>query len=446
MTPHIYDTIIIGGGPAGSTTATTLAQLGHDVLVLEKNKFPRDHVGESLLPFCYQIFQDLKILDKMKTGFSRKPGVTFSNMNGSEASHWCFDQVIKDESYLSFHVHRAQFDELLLNNCRDHGVAVKEEVRVINVMFDHLPGIVQVKSENNNRQQISFLSRFVVDASGQDTLLAKQLNCKEAFESLNKRIAFSTHWSGANYNATLIAGNTEIVHLEGDKAGWLWMIPLKEDRLSIGVALNMEYAKARKKELSPLHENWQEVFYKMELNCSAVASEILKDASIINPIAVNGNFSYYASKKFGKQYAVVGDASAFLDPIFSSGIYLGMKGGQLVAEGISQLLKEGKNEQLSCAYKDISGAYRLVEKLINTFYNPNSIRFSQVTDERGFSYQKFKAAYSILHLILAGDFFTNYNRYMKAIEMLNDIEKIDQYENLVNHETKRGKDVFKSAE
>ena len=430
---ELYDVVVIGGGPAGSTTATTLAQSGHSVLVLEKAKFPREHVGESLLPFTYQLFEDLGVLDKMKAQFTRKPGVTFSNIDGSNYSHWCFSHVIKDDSYLSFHVRRAAFDHLLLNNSRENGVEVWEETMVKHVDFSKKQDQVTVNAVRMNGEEVQLQTRFVIDASGQDTLLARQLDCKQPFESLSKRVAYSTHWVDPNWDEDLKKGNIKIVHLEGEKLGWLWMIPVSKDRLSIGVALNMDYAKAERRRLSKETKNWVEALYLNELKTSAVASAITKGAKRAQPIAANGDFSYFASEKFGDRYAMVGDASGFLDPIFSSGIYLGMKGGQLVAKGVSQVLITGERELIKAAYKDINGAYKLVEKLINTFYQPGSIKFSGADQAFNQSYEKFESAYSILHLILAGDFFTNYEKYLKAIELLSDKSMIEKYRNLIQH-------------
>jgi flavin-dependent dehydrogenase len=429
----VYDVIVIGGGPAGSTTATTLAQLGHSVLVVEKAKFPRDHVGESLLPFCYQIFEQLGVLDKMKAGFTRKPGVTFSNYDGTDQSHWCFSHVIDDPSHLSFHVRRAHFDDMLLRNSETNGVCVIEEVSVRRVEFEDNGKGVDVLASNDAGEETVFKGRFVVDASGQSTLLAKQFASKKPFESLKPRAAISCHWLGASLDEDLAEGNIKIVHLEGEKLGWIWMIPLENGRLSMGVAANMTYVNARRRELSKTTDNWQETFYREELLSSPVAARILDGAHTAQPVAINGDFSYYADKKYGDRFAIVGDAAGFLDPIFSSGIYLGMKGGQRVAQGISDLLKGKGDAVLTEAYRDVDGAYQLVEKLISTFYEPGSVRFSGVDKVLDQSFKKFETAYSILHLVLAGDFFTNHKKYLKAIELLRDKSMIDKYRNLIKH-------------
>lgn len=428
-----YDIVIIGGGPAGSTAATVLAKKGYNILLLEKEKFPREHVGESLLPFCYPLFESLGVLDKMKTQFSRKPGVVFSNIDGSSASNWCFNQVIKDESALSFHVRRAEFDNILLRNSETHGATVLEEVKVTGVDLS-VPGQATVTAEQDGTV-VRFTARFLIDASGQNTFLAKQLDCKKPYESLRPRVAYSTHWKNAKLTPDLAAGNIKIVHLEGEKLGWCWMIPLLGDRLSIGVALNSDYANKQRRLLMGKSENWQMALYLQELQSSPVMQEVLENATPWNEVAINGDFSYYASEKWGANYAIVGDASGFLDPIFSSGIYLALKGSSLVADGIDKLIAKGEDEVMKNAYQDINGAYLLVEKLINTFYEPGSIKWDQADKAFDLSFEKFETAYSILHLILAGDFFTNYKKYLKAIEMLRDPQNIEKYKHLIGHDT-----------
>jgi flavin-dependent dehydrogenase len=433
MENSTYDCIVMGGGPAGSTISTILSQKGWKVLVVDKAKFPREHVGESLLPFCYQIFEEIGVLDEVKKRFSRKPGVKFSNIDGSRYSNWCFMHVIEDPSYLSFHVHRAEFDHLLLQHSEKNGATVRDGVKVLRVDFDSDPNHQLVDVEDENGKETQLKCRMVIDATGQDTLLARQLKCKVPFDSLHKRVAYSTHWEDIKLNDSLKEGNIEIVHLEGEKLGWIWMIPVWEHRISIGVALNMDYSIAQRKKLSKEHKNWQEVLYLQEIASSPEVSAVLEGARMAQPIAANGDFSYQATNKFSERHAIVGDAAGFLDPIFSSGIYLGMKSGQLVGNGIDHFLKTGDTSIMQKAYDDISGAYKLVEKLINTFYDPESISFTGIDESYKYSYDKFEAAYSILHLILAGDFFSNHEKYIKAIDMLRNPDMIAKYRHLIGH-------------
>lgn len=432
MKNGVFDVIVIGGGPAGSTTATTLARMGHSVLVLDKAKFPRDHVGESLLPFCHEIFDDLGVLEEMEQTFMRKPGITFSNIDGSEFSNWCFNHVIPDERALSFHVRRAEFDNMLLENSRKNGAAVREETTVRRIDFGESPAApVNVQTVNAAGTDKNYQSRYVVDASGQSTLLARQFGTKRPYESLRPRVAFACHWTGITFDEELAQGNIKIVHLEGSKLGWLWLTPLAPDRLGVGFALNIDYANAARRRMKKEHDDWQTAFYLEEIMTSPVVRKILDGAAMAQPVVSNGDYSYYAAEKHGDRYAIVGDASAFLDPIFSSGIYVGMKAGQRVGEGISQWLQTGDHNVIEAAYADLDGAYAFLEELITTFYEPGSIRLSAADAAFDQSYDKFETAYSLLHLVLAGDFFTNHKKYRKAIELLKDKSMIEKYRNLL---------------
>lgn len=431
----LYDVIVIGGGPTGSTLSTFLSRLGRKVLVLEKEQFPREHVGESMLPFCYDLFEELGVLDEMKANFTRKPGVTFANIDGSRSSHWCFSRVIDGPQSLSFHARRSEFDEMLLNNSRREGTEVLEQTQVTKVELGQPGDHAIVHASGADGQEITFESRFVVDASGQDCFLARKLGQQKPFERLHIRLALSTHWKDANLDESMANGNIKIVHLGGEKLGWIWMIPLRDNRLSIGLALNMSYAQEQRKILAKEHgnRNWQQALYLQELHSSPLASSIIEGAEMYWEPVSNGDFSYFATEKHGHNHAIVGDAAAFLDPIFSSGIYLGMMAAKLAAAGIDQVLAGEGFAELEKAYADMNGGYKVIEELICTFYEPDSISLSHLQDNGNTSYEKFESAYSILHLLLAGDFFKEHERYLRAIRTLRSKEMIDKYKSLTGH-------------
>ncbi|MFI5205197.1 MAG: NAD(P)/FAD-dependent oxidoreductase, partial [Flavobacteriales bacterium] len=328
--PNHSDVLIIGGGPTGSTLATLLARAGLNVRVFEKEIFPRDHVGESLLPYCYEIFKELGVLDEMNKCFSRKPGVQFTGIDGKDYSIWCFGHVIKDDSYLSYHVLRATFDKMLLDHSVANGARVYEGTRVTGVQHVK-PYHWEVSTINKDGEKQDFTTSFLLDASGQDAFWINSKRIREPYEGL-MRAAFATHWSGVKYDESLNEGLIQIVYLGGEKKGWLWMIPLEHDRLSIGLALNADYVKSKRQELVAAGStDWQKDLYMSEVFQAEKAKEILANAHTVQPLISISDFSYFTKDQHGEDYALVGDAVAFLDPIFSSGIYIGIKSASLVA-------------------------------------------------------------------------------------------------------------------
>ena len=209
----IQDVVIIGGGPAGSTAATVLARKGYKVVLLEKEKFPREHVGESLLPFCYELFQDLGVLSQMEKQFVRKPTVRFISSDGSSSTNWCFNHVIKDESFLSFQVVRSEFDTILLSNSRKHGADVREETRVCTVDLDSDRDKVEVEAIAPDGEKFSLRTRFLIDASGRSSFIANSRGWRKGHEEF-QRTALWTHWKGVKcLKGGLEEGSSIILYL-----------------------------------------------------------------------------------------------------------------------------------------------------------------------------------------------------------------------------------------
>ena len=206
----LYDVIIIGGGPSGSTSATLLAQKGLKVLLLEKELFPREHVGESLIPLSYELLEKQGLIDEMKKISTRKPGVSFEDKDGINRSLWCFKSVIKDDSYLSFHMIRSAFDKLLLDNSKKKGATVLEQYTVKNVILDRQDNLVEVHATNSEGQLETFESKFIIDASGQSTFLGRKLGVKKSYADLD-RVATWSHWTNNHYDDTLKEGVIKIV-------------------------------------------------------------------------------------------------------------------------------------------------------------------------------------------------------------------------------------------
>ena len=428
----LYDVIIIGGGPSGSTSATLLAEKGLKVLLLEKESFPREHVGESLIPLSYDILKRQGLIDEMNKIGTRKPGVNFVDKDGIKQSLWCFKNVIKDEGYLTFHVIRSAFDKLLLDNSKKKGAEVREQYNVKNVILDRPDKIVEVHAMNAEGKEEKFESKFIIDASGQSTVLGRKLGVKKSYSDLD-RVAVWSHWTNTEFDEHLKEGVIKIVYLGGDKKGWMWVIPVSKEHLSIGVVINNAYIKEKKKQFQN-SEDWKKDFYLGELAESYLYKGMLKNAKMEHKVAMQGDYSYYCEKKYGDNFALVGDSAAFLDPIFSSGIYVGMHSAELVADAIEAKLNGKGDEEMVKAYAKINGAVMLLEKFIRLFYTPEALNFSTIGNPEDLvKYENFEGAYTIFHYLLAGDFFNNYEKYSEFIDVIRDQKSMVKFQNLIHY-------------
>lgn len=423
--------IVIGGGPSGSSVASFLALKGHQVMLFEKEKFPRPHVGESLLPFNYHLFNELGVLDTMEKTYHRKPGVKFTNSDGSTNTVWYFNHAIKDSSSLSFHVDRAHFDNLLLDRTKELGVEVIEETTVKEVEFNQGNDIVKVSTRNKKGVEQDFFAKFLIDASGQSTFLANKFNDKNNYEGL-ERVAINSHWQNPHYDKELEEGCIEIIHLGGEKMGWIWAIPLCKTRLSVGVVMSSSYFLSQRKRFSGEKKILDKI-YLNELSESKLMDKILSQAVKEAPAMAHGDYSYYTNSKYGKNFAIIGDASAFLDPIFSSGIYVGMMSAKFVAEKLDEAIRKDQNPEklLKQVYDNLDAAYELVEKLIRVFYDPNALSLSYLTDAKDAGYEQFDRAYNIYHYLLQGDFMLNPKKYHSAVDILKDNNQFQKYVNFI---------------
>jgi flavin-dependent dehydrogenase len=427
MNTH-YDVLIIGGGPAGSSAATFLARKGFSVLVMEKEKFPRDHVGESLIPFCYGKMEKLGVLPTLERIAVKKPGINFVHADGIQQATWCFSSTLTDKSQVSYHMLRSTFDKMLLNNSREAGAKVLEEFRVQNVKLDGPDGGVEAEGIDAAGKRRTFTGRFILDASGQNSFLASKVGKRVPYDGLD-RVAFFSHWSGNVYDPALQEGLIKIVYLGGEKTGWCWMIPVGRDLLSVGVSMNNSYVREKKKEYAQYGDDWKTHFYQNEIMESPAIQKILKGERT-HDVIVMGDYSYKTTTRYGSNFALIGDAAAFLDPIFSSGIYMAFESADRVSDAVEQLLTKNTEEGLrlmEANYADMDGAYKLLERLIRLFYTPDSWNFGSIGSEELLQYHKFEAAYTIFHNLFAGDFFTNHRKYTAFLEELERTNQYDKY-------------------
>ncbi len=422
------DIVIIGGGPAGSTAATLLARKGYRVTLFEKEKFPREHVGESLLPFCYTLFDTLGVREEMARRFVRKPGVRFVNQDAVLHTTWCFGHVINDPSSLSFQVIRSEFDQILLDNARRNGVEAMEGTGVTeaNVGDDGSP--VSVVARGSNGDSIRVDARFLIDASGRDTFLGSRMGARTKNPDLD-RTALWSHWTGATLLHGLEEGLSVIIYIGDDKKGWIWAFPLGPGRVTVGVVLDNAYIRAQR---SKERRDWALDLYMREIFSSAVIRRVLAEATLSRPVAINGDYSYAVARKYGQKFALIGDAHRFIDPIFSSGIFLSMKSAKIASDAVDEVLRSpgADGAPLDAAYRSINGAYEFVHKLIKLFYNPHALTWAQLGG-RDEVHKRHETAVAAGHYILAGDFFEQHQRYNEFFDLLQNPRHFEKYKAMV---------------
>lgn len=429
------DVVVIGGGPAGSSTASFLRQRGLAVTVFERERFPREHVGESLLPFCHGLFRDLGVLAEMEKRYVRKPGVRFISSDGSDYTTWCFDRVIDDESYLSFQVVRSEFDELLLDNSARLGAEVHEETRVTEVDLERPDGGVSVQAVGPGGDAITCEARFLIDASGRETFIGSRMRWREANKDL-QRTALWTHFEGANLIGGLEEGVSIIAYLGGDKKGWAWVFPLARGKVTVGLVADNEFFRGEKKRLGEA-DDWQQSCFEQEIMRSPFIRRVLEGSRQGMPLIVNGDYSYSVKTKYGANFALVGDAGRFIDPIFSSGVFLSIKSARLVGDAIADAWHAGRELQsgLPGVYEKIDGAYGFVARMIRLFYDPHALRWDKarpgLMDAHEEAAQRHSAAMAAGHYMLAGDFFEKHEKYNAMFDVLEQPREFNNYKKLV---------------
>jgi len=307
------EVLVVGGGPAGSTIAALLAERGRHVLLLEKEHHPRFHIGESLLPANAPLFDALGVRAEVERFGMAKYGVEFVSPEHSHQAMIEFSEAWDKTMPYAWQVRRSELDEVLFRNAAAKGAIAIEGCRVRRVSFDAEGA--SVEAERDDGVRMTWRTRFVVDASGRNTLLANQLRCKEKNRKHSSSALFA-HFKGAQRLPGKAEGNITIFWFEH---GWFWFIPLADGTTSIGAVCWPYYLKSRTK---PVPEFFRDTIAM----CPALATR-LERAEIVSDVQATGNYSYSSSVSSGERYLLLGDAYAFIDPVFSSGVLLAMKSG-----------------------------------------------------------------------------------------------------------------------
>ncbi len=320
------DIVIIGGGPAGSTAAMLLVQRGWRVLLLEKDRHPRFHIGESLLPLNLPLFEQLGCAPAVQKVGLAKHGVQFHSAEHQHSQTFAFADTWDGLPKYAYQVRRSEFDHALLQQARARGAEVIEACRAKDVRFES--DRVMVEAQHDDGRTIKVAARYLVDATGRDTFMASRLGIKRK-NPKHTSAALYGHFRGAQRNNGAAEGDIEIYWFAH---GWMWFIPLADGSTSVGAVCWPYYLKTRDTDPS--------TFFLRTLQMCPPLWERVKDATLIEPATATGNYSYTSDRMAGDRYVMIGDAFAFVDPVFSSGVYLAMNSAQFAADVVDSSLRD----------------------------------------------------------------------------------------------------------
>jgi flavin-dependent dehydrogenase len=357
-----YEAIVIGGGPAGSTAAALLAAKGRRVVVLEREKFPRYHIGESLLPYAYFTLERLGLAERMtRSHFTRKYSVQFVSMKGRLSVPFYFFQHLDHPAAATWQVLRSEFDQMLLDNARERGAEVIEQItaREFTRRNGAVTGVRAVTASGESRE---FQAPITIDATGRDALAVSRFGWKVRDPQLNK-IAIWTYYKGALRDPGVDEGATTVAYLPGK--GWFWYIPLAGDVLSVGVVAEKDYLYAGTRDLAEI--------FQREVKNNPWIERHLAPGHQTGPYYVTGEYSYRSRHCAADGLLLAGDAFGFLDPVFSSGVFLALRSGELAADFADAALADGdvSAARFTSYGEQLCRGIEAMRKLVYAFYDHN---------------------------------------------------------------------------
>ncbi len=393
-----YDCIVIGGGPAGSTAAAVLAEKGRRVLILEKEKFPRYKVGESLLPYCYFTLERLGVARKIaRSDFVRKYSVQFVDTDGHVSQPFYFFQHLHHAASRTWQVVRSDFDQMLLDNAREKGADVMEQTTARHLLRSN--GAVEgVAAALSDGRQLELRAPMTIDASGRDAFSVNRQEWKIRDPNLQK-ISIWNYYKGALRDDGLDEGATTVAYLPGK--GWFWYIPLANDTVSVGVVAERDYLYRDGKN--------PETVFQREAHVNPWIRRHLAPGQVVGPYRVTGDYSYTSRYCAADGLVLVGDALGFLDPVFSSGVFLALRGGEMAGDAVDSALESGdtSGERFAAYGRDLYAGIETMRKLVYAFYS------------EAFSFGKLMRAHpdlgGDLTDCLIGNLFRDFDRLFHAV-------------------------------
>lgn len=359
-----YDVVIIGGGPSGASAASILAEHGRRVLVIDRDKFPRYHVGESFIPFTYQPLERLGLIPRLKKShFMKKYSVSFVQPDGKRSQpFYFFNRYDRETIAQSWQVLRSEFDEMLLNNAREKGADVLEETTVTRLLKeDGVVVGVEIKDKDGNLSERR--ATITLDCSGKEAFAAVREGWRKRDPYLNK-VAVWTYYKGSKREPGIDEGATTVAMIPNK--GWFWHIPMHNDMVSVGVVAEGKY-------LSRDSVRDPQAIFEREIPENKWIEDHLSQGQSTGQYWITSEYSFHASYCASPGLLLVGDALAFLDPVFSSGVMLALKTGVMAGDEVNRGLESG---DLSPAhFTEYGAAIRLsvenMRKLVYAFYDPN---------------------------------------------------------------------------
>ncbi len=362
-----YDVVIIGAGPAGTTTGALLAEQGHSVAILERHSVPRFHVGESLIPETYWTLKKLGLIERMKqSAYPKKFSVQFVSDGWKESAPFYFDAHNDHESSQTWQVERADFDQMLLENAIEKGASAHTDAQVLELLTsgESVTGVrVKLKKQEDVPAEVREIrSRVVIDASGQAAFIASRRKLKNS-DPLLRKGSIWTYFQGAQRDAGRDEGATIILQTEG-KQSWFWYIPLRDDVVSVGCTGEMHM-------MFPPGGTAEETFQRELSRCPALQKR-LANAQQLFDFFTTKDYSYKSKQAAGNGWVLVGDAYGFIDPVYSSGVYLALKGGEFVADAVHEALIKNdlSAKALGCWQSTYDAGIENFRKLVYAFYTP----------------------------------------------------------------------------